>query len=105
MEYGLRDNVLLKIRKVLSPFPGIEEAVIYGSRALGTYREGSDIDIALKANLSFEELLQVEKKLDDLMLPYTLDLSIYHKLSNKDLQEHIDRVGKQLYVKQTVKNN
>ncbi|MDT0689092.1 nucleotidyltransferase domain-containing protein [Salegentibacter sp. F188] len=88
MEYGLKDNVLLKIRKVLSSFSGIEEAVIYGSRGLGTYREGSDIDIALKDKLSFEELLKIEKKLDDLMLPCTLDLSIYHKLSNKDLQEH-----------------
>jgi predicted nucleotidyltransferase len=102
MKFGLKDQVLLKLIKVFTSFPGIEEAVIYGSRALGTYREGSDIDISLKAELSFDQLIQVEKKLDDLMLPYTIDLSVYHKLTNTDLVDHIDRVGKQLYVKETI---
>lgn len=105
MEYGLNDNVLQKIRKVLGSFPGIEEAIIYGSRAVGTHKLGSDIDITLKADLSFDEMIQLEKELDDLMLPYTFDLSIYHKLSNKNLVEHIDRVGKQFYTKETIENN
>ncbi|WP_373056717.1 nucleotidyltransferase domain-containing protein [Zunongwangia sp. H14] len=102
MEFGLKDHVLLKLIKVFNSFPGIEEALIYGSRALGTYREGSNIDISLKAELSFDELLQVEKKLDDLMLAYTIDLSIYQKLSNPELVHHIKRVGKQLYVKDPI---
>ncbi|MGA9326486.1 MAG: nucleotidyltransferase domain-containing protein [Salegentibacter sp.] len=102
MKFGLKDQVLLKLRKVFNSFRGIEEAIIYGSRALGTFREGSDIDITLKADLNFEELIQVERKLDDLMLPYTIDLSLYQKLSNPELVHHIDRVGKQLYVKETI---
>ncbi|WP_373056708.1 nucleotidyltransferase domain-containing protein [Zunongwangia sp. H14] len=102
MNFGLKEHVLLKLRKVFRSFPGIKEALIYGSRALGTYREGSDIDITLKADLSFEELIQVERKLDDLMLPYTIDLSIYQKLSNPDLIDHINRVGKQIYIKETI---
>ena len=102
MEFGLKDHVLRKLKKVFNSFPGIEEAVIYGSRALGTYRGGSDIDITLKVNVGFNELIQVEKKLDDLMLPYTIDLSVYQKLSNPELVEHIDRVGKQFYLKETV---
>ncbi|MGA9590777.1 MAG: nucleotidyltransferase domain-containing protein [Salegentibacter sp.] len=102
MKFGLKDQVLLKLIKVFNSFRGIEEAIIYGSRALGTFREGSDIDITLKADLSFDELIQLEKKLDDLMLPYTIDLSLYQKLSNPELVHHIDRVGKQLYVKETI---
>ncbi|MDT0643193.1 nucleotidyltransferase domain-containing protein [Zunongwangia sp. F363] len=102
MEFGLKDHVLLKLIKVFNSFPGIEEAVIYGSRALGTYREGSDIDITLKADFNFNELIEVERKLDDLMLPYTMDLSIYQKLSNPELVTHIDTFGKQLYVKEPI---
>ncbi|MDT0677667.1 nucleotidyltransferase domain-containing protein [Autumnicola musiva] len=102
MKFGLKDHVLLQLKKVFNSFPGIEEVVIYGSRALGTYREGSDIDITLKADLKFDELIELERKLDDLMLPYTIDLSIYQKLSNPELVEHIDRMGKQFYVRKTI---
>ncbi|WP_432271450.1 nucleotidyltransferase domain-containing protein [Autumnicola tepida] len=104
-EFRLKDHVLLKLRKVFKSFPGIKEAIIYGSRALGTYREGSDIDITLKADLNFDELIEVERKLDALLLPYRIDLSLYQKLSNPYLVEHTDRVGKQFYLKETVVNN
>lgn len=105
MKYGLSDSVVQKIQSVFSSFAGIEKAVLYGSRAMGTYREGSDIDITLKADLSFDQLLSIEKKLDDLMLPYTFDLSIYSKLSNKDFIKHIDRVGISFYTKEVAKSS
>lgn len=102
MEFGLKDGVLLKLREVFSSFPKIHEVVIYGSRALGTYREGSDIDLSLKGDLSSENLIQIEKRIDDLMLPYIVDISIYHRLTNKNFLDHINRVGKTLYVKEKV---
>ena len=102
MEFGLKDHVLLKLREVFSSFPEIDEVIIYGSRALGTFREGSDIDISLKGDLNFEDLLQIEKRLDDLMLPYMIDVSIYENLSNKNFVDHIKRAGKSFYVKEKV---
>lgn len=102
MEFGLSDTVFYKIHSVFKFFPQIQEAVLYGSRAIGTYREGSDIDISFKGELSFDELLQIEKDLDDLMLPYTFDLSIYHMLSNEELVEHIDMKGKSFYKRNAV---
>lgn len=103
MEFGLKDHVLRKLREVFNSFPDIHEAVIYGSRALGTYREGSDIDISLKGNLNLDQMLQIEKRIDDLMLPYMVDVSIYNKLTNKNFLDHINRVGKTLYEKEKVK--
>lgn len=97
MKFGLSNNVLEKIVEVLSSFRAIDEAVIYGSRALGTYREGSDIDMTLKGNLSFNDLIQVEKELDEQMLPYSFDLSLYRNITNPDLLDHINRAGKILY--------
>lgn len=104
MEYGLSKRSRDILLKVFRSFPGIEEAVVYRSRATGTYREGSDIDITLKGKLSFEELLRIENELDDEMLAYTVDLSIYDSLNNAALREHIDREGKSLYFKTSGKS-
>lgn len=101
MKFGLSDTVFQKIHNSFESFSEIQEAIIYGSRALGTYREGSDIDISFKGKLSFDDLLQIEKELDDLMLPYSFDLSLYHKLSNEDLVKHIDSNGKSFYSRNT----
>jgi predicted nucleotidyltransferase len=78
---------------------------VYGSRAKGTYRRGSDIDLTLKGELlDFAELMQIEDQIDDLLLPYTVDLSEYRQLSNPDLLDHIDRVGIVIYQQQPAIN-
>ena len=94
MKFGLPDDIVEKINDVLGFLPRLDEAIIYGSRAKGTFREGSDIDIALKGTLSHQDLFMLENKLEDLMLPYTFDLSIYANIANEELRQHIDRVGK-----------
>ena len=90
--------------KLLTPFfskyPQIEKATLYGSRAKGNYRNGSDIDLTLKGEaLTLSILSKVETELDDLLLPYKIDLSIHHKIENPDLLEHMDRVGIVFYEK------
>lgn len=105
MKFGLSDSALNKIYDVLRSFPAVEEAVIYGSRAMDTYREGSDIDLTLKGDLAYQDLLRIEMELDDKMLPYTFDLSLYHNLENKDLLQHINRAGKILYAKEKTEKN
>jgi len=60
--------------------------ILYGSRARGNYRNGSDIDLALVGKeLDLTTLFKVETELDDLLLPYKIDLSIHHKIENPDL--------------------
>lgn len=97
IETGLPTTVLASIMEVLNRHPNIEQAIIYGSRAMGKYRPGSDIDLTLKGTLSYGELLVIETELDDLMLPYKIDLSLYSQLDNPDLIDHIQRVGKELF--------
>lgn len=94
--FGLDQSTRQKIKQVLDRHHDIDEAVIYGSRAKGNYRPGSDIDISLKGNgLTLKELNRIEQELDELDLPYHLDISIYHQIDNAELVEHIDRVGVQ----------
>lgn len=86
------------IQSVFGKHCGIESAVLYGSRAKGTYRNGSDIDITLHgSSLDLSALMKIEHALDDLCLPYKIDLSIFHKIENPDLIEHITRVGVEFY--------
>ncbi len=98
--YGLKDNVIQEIGGVFSQYPQIQKAILYGSRAKGNYRNGSDIDLTLQGEgLTLTMLFRIETELDDLMLPYKIDLSILHKISNPDLVAHIERVGLDFYQK------
>ncbi|MDP1772224.1 MAG: nucleotidyltransferase domain-containing protein [Methylobacter sp.] len=97
---GLSQTTLDKLNSVFLQHKAISSVLIYGSRAKGNYRSGSDIDLTIKGSvLEFAELMQIEDQIDDLFLPYTVDLSQYAQLSNIDLIEHIDRVGLVIYEK------
>jgi len=98
MPYGLKETVINKIRQTLASFPEVEEAILYGSRAKGNFSNGSDIDLALKGNSLNQSILQkIRRELDDLLLPYTIDIAIYHSIENQDLTDHINRAGIVLY--------
>jgi len=97
---GLSDSVIEKIRSVFRKWPEINEVVLYGSRAMGNFREGSDIDLTIKSEvLTLSQKFQIESELDDLLLPYKIDLSILSMIDSLTLIEHIQRVGKVFYRK------
>jgi predicted nucleotidyltransferase len=98
MQFGLNDMELNALRQALAAFPEVEEAIIYGSRARGTNRVASDIDITLKgSNLTYLQLALIDAKIDDLYLPYFVDLSLFSMIKSTDLIESIEREGKVLY--------
>lgn len=103
MNHGLSKRDLDEISEVLKSFPEIEEAVLFGSRAKGNYKPGSDIDIAIKgrgieqacvSDLSY--ILNEESS-----LPYFFDIVHYESISEQELVEHINRVGRQIYVRKS----
>jgi len=91
--YGISQNALDKIKAVLCSHKNIENVILYGSRAKGNYKEGSDIDLTIKGNLTFDNLRKISIDLDNLNLPWKIDLSLYNQIENKELLKHIDRVG------------
>ncbi|MCB1934994.1 MAG: nucleotidyltransferase domain-containing protein [Nitrosomonas sp.] len=98
--FGLSAATLEKLNSVFAQHTAIDTVLIYGSRAKGNYRTGSDIDLTIKGDeIPFTEFMQIEDQIDDLMLPYTVDLSQYRQLENTDLIAHIDRVGVVIYRK------
>ena len=98
--FGLSDKNLAELRAILSSIPHIEEAIIYGSRARGNYKNGSDIDLSLKGrDLTYHDLALLDFKLDDSYIPYFFDTNSYSRLSNPDLIANIDKYGKTIYKK------
>jgi predicted nucleotidyltransferase len=94
MLYGLKEEEIEKIKKILEKEPKIKEVIIFGSRAKGSYKNGSDIDLALKGyNINHNDILKLYNHLDDLNLPYTFDLLIYEQIKDRDVIRHIDGVG------------
>lgn len=101
MPYGLTDIELQKLTMALSSVSGVKKAILYGSRAKGNYKPFSDIDITLVGDsLSRRDLNVVSRALDDLLLPYQIDLSLYDTLKNEDLIEHINHYGVEIFVRQ-----
>jgi predicted nucleotidyltransferase len=99
--YGLNQETIKSIQIVLSHYPKIEKAILYGSRAKGNYRNGSDIDLTLIAkDMTLSDVAKLEWEIDDLLLPYKFDISLFHHISNPLLVEHIERVGEVFWVRE-----
>ena len=96
--YGVKEETWKSILKLIKQYDQVKEVILYGSRAKGTYKNGSDIDLCLKGHeLKFETLLKIMDMIDELYLPYEFDISIYDTIENIDLKNHIDRVGITIY--------
>lgn len=105
MKFGLQENTIRKINSVFSKYPEVKEAIIYGSRAKGNYREGSDIDITLKGKgLTHEIFSSIVYDIDELDLPYLFDLSIFDAIMAAGLKNHINRVGQVFYSGEVFQN-
>ncbi len=95
-EFGLPETTTGTIRRILAEVPAVRKAVIYGSRAKGNYRPGSDIDLTL-FGADLDMLGQIAARLDESPIPYQVDLSIFDRLDHAELREHIERVGQVFY--------
>ncbi|MFY7741212.1 MAG: nucleotidyltransferase domain-containing protein [Flavobacterium sp.] len=95
--FGIYPKSYQEILKILEECSSIDEVIIYGSRAKGNYKEGSDIDLTLLGNVTKEDFNKLWQRLDDSYIPYKFDLSVYNDLKSENLIDHIDRVGKKFY--------
>ena len=98
MKFGIPDESLDNLLRTISRETRVKGIVLYGSRATGTFCNGSDIDLCLDASeLDYPTLLRIENELDDLLLPWKIDLAIRQRIDNAELLSHIERVGKTLF--------
>ncbi len=101
MKYGLSEKQLQEIKDVLASYEEVEEAVLFGSRAIDTYKEASDIDIVIKGEQA-DFMLAAKIKghfEDETYLPFFFDIISYNSIDNDELKKHIKTKGKILYRK------
>ena len=99
--FGLSEVFLDKLKEQFKKKSSIEKVILYGSRAKGTFKKGSDIDICLWGKeLNLQILYDLEEEIEKLNSPYFFDISIFSFIKDKTLREHILRVGKVLYQKE-----
>ena len=101
--FGLKSSDLEYIIAILAQNSNVEQAFIFGSRAKGTYKNGSDVDIALKGKSITPEVVERINYLlnEESPMPYKFDVLNYHTINNHELVEHIDRVGVEIYCRIT----
>lgn len=97
--FGLKEATINQIISVFSQYPQVHKVLLYGSRAKENYRNGSDIDLTLIGDVSYSQLSGIEDKIDDLLLPYSFDISIFSDIDNADLIDSINRIGVIFYEK------
>jgi type I restriction enzyme, S subunit len=106
VKFGLSEKTIQKINTIFAAHPQVERAVIFGSRAKGNYKNGSDIDLTLHGkDLTLKIQNKIANELDDLLLPYKIDLSIFDQISNPEFVDHILRVGLVFYEKKISGDN
>ena len=92
--HGLTGRTLSLIAEVLARFPEVEKAVLFGSRAKGIHKSGSDIDLSLEGEaLEWRSVGRIYDALDDLLLPYRFSLIRFDRNLDPDVAAHIERVG------------
>jgi len=90
---GLTSNDLSQIIQILTKFEELEKCVLFGSRAKGNFKRGSDVDLAIWVSDN-EITNQISGILNnETLLPYFFDIQNYNLITNQELKEHIDRVG------------
>jgi len=98
--FGLSDEVLGLLRAAFAGYGKVDAVVVFGSRAMGNHRPGSDIDLAVKGgSITSEDMQEMVLALDNLGLLYKVDVRHYDTINNADLKAHVDRVGIDLYNK------
>ena len=96
-KYGISATNGKWITDILSQFAEVQESILFGSRAKGNFKPGSDIDLAVKGPVSKDTLSALLTAFEESLLPYFVDVVIYEHITNEALREHIDRVGISIY--------
>jgi predicted nucleotidyltransferase len=92
--FGLTDTVIEELQSVFQKHMNVQQVILFGSRAKGNYTAASDIDLAVKgANISFNELMDINIQIEDLELLYKVDVVNYNEKKGTPIGAHIDRVG------------
>jgi len=96
--FGLQKSDISLIKAIFSEYPELDKVIIFGSRAMGNHKTGSDVDLALFGSLLTEKIVSsIHFELNEnSLMPYFFDVINYHSISTESLKDHINQQGKLL---------
>ena len=101
-DFGLSEETTKILKEYFSQIHEIKAVKIYGSRALGTFRKGSDIDFVLYGDIDKDLLAKINYEIDELNTPYMFDITNYAAIQNDNLKEHIDKYAKVFFINHNI---
>ena len=95
MKFGLTEADISYIKQVIAGFKEIESALIFGSRAMGNFKPGSDIDICIKGKgVTYTTVASLKANLEEMgPMPYQVDVVAYDLIETSEIKKHIDQYG------------
>ena len=100
--FGLTEKTIALVRTVFTKHSEVQEVKIYGSRAMGSQRPNSDIDLAVWGRIDRRVIGRISRELDELPLPYTFDVTDYASVDHAPLKQHIDEYGKNFFSREDI---
>lgn len=101
--FGLTERDMKTITSILSNYSEVQKVDLFGSRAKGNYKLGSDIDlVVMNKGLSSKTLLNISRDFEESLLPYFVDIVSFHDITNQDFTDHIERVGTPFFEQSTL---
>lgn len=100
MQFGLREEIIENLRRIFYVHPEIERAVVFGSRARGTHKDRSDLDVALFGEIPFPLQARISVEIDELNLPWKIDILVFKDLKNEELKTYILEEGIELWIRE-----
>jgi uncharacterized protein len=98
MKNGLSENDIATIHAILKRYPEVRTVCIFGSRAKGNHKQGSDIDLAIMdEDVGDDVVRKIKGDLEESALPYLVDVILYSEIDHKELRDHIQRAGINFY--------
>jgi predicted nucleotidyltransferase len=104
MKFGLSENIIEEINCVFEYYPKVKEVIIFGSRAMGNFKPGSDIDLAVIGDeIRHDDILNISVRMEDIVFPYRMDLINFQSIKDLNVIEHIKSAGKIFYKRKLLK--
>jgi len=99
MNFGFSNNIEKIMENLFKRFPEVDEVILFGSRAMGNYKSGSDVDLALKGEkITLDIHAKIKYELDEVLpLPFFFDVLVYSNITSQELIDHIDKQGVSFY--------
>lgn len=95
VNFGISSEQILRIQNIFAAFPEVKRVWIFGSRALGTHKEMSDIDFAIEGKrVSFSTVSALKAQFQESPIPYFIDIVSLPHLDSPELRQHIAKHGK-----------